>query len=166
MHGIIFGVLKTEGDLNKRLKNWVNNAIILFVICYVTLTMVTLVYLPHVTKHFVHYPVLFIVPIFGMLSVANIPREIHHQREWRAFLSSSASIIWLMLIFAVGNYPNMVISSPNPENSLTIYNAASSPATLKTMLIIALIGMPLVLIYTISIYWVFRGKVKLDSKSY
>jgi len=166
MHGIIFGVLKTEGKLNIQLKNWVNNTIILFVICYVTLTMVTLVYIPHITKHFVQFPFLFCIPILGMLSVANIPREIHHNREWRAFLSSSASIVWLMVLFGIGNYPNMLISFPNTENSLTIYNAASSPATLKTMLIIALIGMPLVLVYTISIYWIFRGKVKLDSKSY
>ena len=47
--------------------------------------------------------------------------------------------------------------------SLTIYNAASSPKTLKIMLIIAGCGMPLVLAYTASIYWIFRGKVKLDS---
>ena len=34
------------------------------------------------------------------------------------------------------------------------------------MLIIAIIGMPFVLAYTVSIYWIFRGKVKLDSASY
>jgi len=166
MHGIIYGVLKTEGKLNMQLKNLINNAIIVFVICYVTLTMVTLVYIPHITKNFVQFPLLFCVPILGMLSIANIPREIHHGREWRAFLSSSASIIWLMALFGIGNYPNMVFSITNPDNSLTIYNAASSQATLKTILIIAFIGMPLVLVYTISIYWIFRGKVKLDSKSY
>jgi cytochrome d ubiquinol oxidase subunit II len=49
---------------------------------------------------------------------------------------------------------------------LTIHNAASSPKTLGIMLTIALIGIPLVLSYTVSIYWVFRGKVKLDTMSY
>jgi cytochrome d ubiquinol oxidase subunit II len=34
------------------------------------------------------------------------------------------------------------------------------------MLTIALIGIPIVLTYTISIYWIFRGKVKLDKTSY
>jgi cytochrome d ubiquinol oxidase subunit II len=34
------------------------------------------------------------------------------------------------------------------------------------MLIIAIIGMPIVVAYTVSIYWIFRGKVKLDSFSY
>jgi cytochrome d ubiquinol oxidase subunit II len=34
------------------------------------------------------------------------------------------------------------------------------------MLTIALIGVPVVLSYTVSIYWIFRGKVKLDRMSY
>ena len=60
----------------------------------------------------------------------------------------------------------MIPSSPEPENSLDIYSGASSPKTLQIMLIIALIGMPLVLAYTASIYWIFRGKVKLEPHSY
>ncbi|MFO1500056.1 MAG: hypothetical protein U1G07_16980 [Verrucomicrobiota bacterium] len=38
--------------------------------------------------------------------------------------------------------------------------------TLGVMLTIALIGVPIVLAYTVSIYWIFRGKVKLDKMSY
>jgi cytochrome d ubiquinol oxidase subunit II len=34
------------------------------------------------------------------------------------------------------------------------------------MLTIALIGVPVVLAYTVSIYWIFQGKVKLDKMSY
>ena len=60
----------------------------------------------------------------------------------------------------------MVISNPDPQYSLTIYNASSSDKTLWTMLIITLIGMPLVLAYTVSIHWIFRGKVKIDEHSY
>jgi len=59
-----------------------------------------------------------------------------------------------------------VHASNDPVHSLTIYNAASSPKTLGIMLLIALIGVPLVLSYTASIYWVFRGKVRLDRFSY
>lgn len=71
-----------------------------------------------------------------------------------------------MALLGIGLYPNMVFSNPCPENSLTIYNAASSTATLKIMTLMAAIGLPLILSYTVSIYWVFRGKVKLDSHSY
>ncbi|MCA2004971.1 MAG: cytochrome d ubiquinol oxidase subunit II [Ignavibacterium sp.] len=166
MHGSIYGVLKTEGELNEKLKGWVNNTIIFFVICYVTTTMATLIYFPNMAKHFKDYPPLFALALLNMLAIANIPREIHHGREFMAFLSSAASIASLLALFAVGIFPNIVLSNPNPEYSLTIYNAASSQKTLTIMLIIAAIGVPFVLAYTISIYWIFRGKVKLTNMSY
>ena len=99
-------------------------------------------------------------------SSANIPREIYHGRDFPAFLSSCVAIAALLCLFGLGMYPHMVYSVPNPENSLTIYNGASSEKTLGIMLVIALCGVPLVLAYTASIYWVFRGKVKLDATSY
>ncbi|MCL6493543.1 MAG: cytochrome d ubiquinol oxidase subunit II [Ignavibacterium sp.] len=166
MHGAIYGVLKTEDQLNRKLKGWVNNTIIFFVICYVTTTMATLIYFPNMVKHFKDFPPLFALALLNMLAIANIPREIHHGREFMAFVSSAASIASLLALFAVGIFPNIVLSNPNPEFSLTIYNAASSQKTLTIMLIIAAIGFPFVLAYTISIYWIFRGKVKLTNMSY
>ncbi|MBN1302641.1 MAG: cytochrome d ubiquinol oxidase subunit II [Melioribacteraceae bacterium] len=166
MHGSIYLTMKTEGDLQEKTKSWVNNAIIFFVICYTTVTMATLIYYPNMTLHFVENEWLFLVAVLNMLAIANIPREIHHGREFRAFLSSGAAIFSLLLLFAIGIFPNLVLSDPNPEHSLNIYNAASSQKTLGIMLTIAMIGVPFVLAYTISIYWVFRGKVKLDSSSY
>ena len=101
-----------------------------------------------------------------MLAIANIPREISKGKDFFAFLSSCASIAALLTLFAFGVFPNFVLASNNPANSLNIYNAASSQKTLEIMLIIALIGIPFVLSYTISIYWIFRGKVKLNNMSY
>ncbi|KAF0142095.1 MAG: cytochrome d ubiquinol oxidase subunit II [Stygiobacter sp.] len=166
MHGSIYVVMKTEGELQNKIRSWVNNTIIFFVICYVTTTMYTLIYYPHMVQHFKDAPVLFLVAVLNMLAIANIPREIFHGREFRAFLSSCASIASLLALFAIGLFPNIVLSDPNPANSLTIYNAASSQKTLGIMLTIAILGIPFVLAYTISIYWIFRGKVKLDSMSY
>jgi cytochrome bd ubiquinol oxidase subunit II len=166
MHGAIYGVMKTEGELQQKLRGWINNTIIFFVICYVTTTMATLIYFPHMVEHFKNAPVLFVVAVLNMLAIANIPREVYHGNEFRAFLSSCASIAALLLIFALGLFPNIVYSNPNPEYSLNIYNAASSEKTLNIMLIIAIIGVPFVLAYTISIYWIFRGKVKLTNMSY
>ncbi len=166
MHGSIFLVLKTDGELQKKIKGWVNNTIIFFVICYVSTTMITLVYVPHMTEHFRDYPFLFLIAILNMLSIANIPREIYRNKLGMAFMSSCASIAALLTLFAVGVFPNLVLSNPNPEYSLTLYNAASSTNTLSIMLIVACIGIPFVLAYTISIYWIFRGKVKIDNMSY
>lgn len=166
MHGSIYIVLKTEGELHDKVRNWVNNAIIFFVICYVTTTMATLLYVPHMTDVIVSSPVFFIVPFLNMLAIANIPREIHRKRDWRAFLSSCAAMLALLALFGIGMYPYLIFSQPNPEHSLSIYNAASSAKTLKVMLIIAILGMPLVLAYTTAVYRIFRGKVKLDPTSY
>jgi cytochrome d ubiquinol oxidase subunit II len=166
MHGAIYVVLKTEGELHNKVRGWVNNTIILFIICYVTTTMVTLIFVPQMIHYFRQEPVLFIIPFLNMLAIANIPREIIHGRDFLAFLSSCAAMIALMTIFGIGMYPNIVYSNPLPEHSLTIYSAASSAKTHQIMLIIAIIGVPLVIAYTISIYWIFRGKVKMDAMSY
>jgi cytochrome bd ubiquinol oxidase subunit II len=166
MHGAIYLAMKTEGELQKKVKDWVNNTIIFFVICFVTATMTTLIYYPSMVVHFKEYPVFFVIAILNMLAIANIPREIHRGKEFRAFISSSASIAMLLLLFAIGIFPNIVLSSPLAENSLNIYNAASSQKTLGIMLIVALIGMPFVIAYTIIIYKVYKGKVKLDEMSY
>ena len=128
--------------------------------------MATLIYHPHMIDHFKDTPLLFVVAVLNMLAIANIPREITKGRDFQAFLSSCAAIAALMFLFAMGVFPNVVISSPNPEHSLTIYNAASSQSTLKIMATIAAIGIPFVLAYTVCIYWIFRGKVKLDAMSY
>jgi cytochrome d ubiquinol oxidase subunit II len=166
MHGAIYLVMKTEGALHEKIRGWTRPTIIFFVICYITTTMATLLYVPHLTEIIRRRPEFFIVALASMLAIANIPREIYHGRDFRAFLSSSFAIVTLLALFGLGMYPDFVYSIPTPENSLDIRNAASSQKTLGIMLIIAAIGVPLVLAYTSSIYWVFRGKVKLDRTSY
>ena len=166
MHGAIYALMKTEGSLHDKLRGWINNTIIFFIICYAVTTMATLLYVPHMAARVRANPWLFSIAIVNMLAIANIPREIHHGRDLRAFLSSCLAMIALMGLFGLEMYPNLVLSNPEPANSLNIHNAASSYKTLGVMLTIALIGVPIVLAYTISIYWIFRGKVKIDRMSY
>jgi cytochrome d ubiquinol oxidase subunit II len=166
MHGAIYGVMKTEKELHDKLRIWAVRCIIFFVICAVTLTMATLLFVPHLTLRVKEHPWMFSIALANMLAIANIPREFHHKRDGLAFISSCAAIITLMALFALNIFPNLVYSQPEPENSLNIYNAASSHKTLGIMLVIACIGIPVVLAYTASIYWIFRGKVKVDRMSY
>jgi len=166
MHGAIYGVMKTEGALHDKLRGWAMNAIIFFVICAATTTMATLLYVPHMADRVRANPWLFSIVLVNMLAIANIPREFHHNRDWLAFLSSCMAMITLMLLFGLNLFPNLVYSLVHPENSLNIYNAASSHKTLGIMLVIACIGVPVVIAYTICIYWIFRGKVKIDRMSY
>ncbi len=166
MHGSIYIVMKTEGQFHDKAREWVKNSIIFFAIMYVLMTMATMLYAPRMVENFRIHPVLFLIPVAQLLIIANIPREIYHKRDFLAFLSSSVTIALFMFLFGFGIFPDMVYSNPNAQYSLTIYNASSSLKTLQIMLIIALIGMPLVLAYTTSIYWIFRGKVKIDDHSY
>lgn len=166
LHGAIYLVLKTEGELQEKARCWVRNTLFVFIASYLLSTILTLLFLPHMTAALFNYPLLSAVPLLNLLAIVSIVRETKRKREGRAFISSSVVILCLMALFGLGIFPHIVLSNPNPEYSLTIYNAASSAKTLTYMLRIALIGMPFVLAYTAVIYWIFRGKVKLDAGSY
>ena len=167
MHGSIYLVMKTEGELHDKLRKRVNPSIIFFIMCYAVCTVATLVYYPYMAKILKERSELFILAFVNMLLIANIPREISKGRDGRAFLSSCGNIICLLGLYGIGTYPNAVRAINDPENlSLTIYNSSSSEKTLSILLMIAVIGVPLVVTYTIIIYRIFRGKVKLDPTSY
>lgn len=167
MHGGIYILMKTEGALHEKMRGYVKNMMIFFIMTYVIVTAATLIYQPHMTQAIQDRPVFFFVALLNMFAIANIPREIEAGRDGRAFLSSCFNIICLLALFAIGSFPNVVraINAPN-ELSLTIFNSSSSDKTLEILLVIAAIGVPMVVAYTTAIYWVFRGKVKLDSTSY
>jgi len=166
MHGAIYAVLKTDGDLQARARTWVNWTIGIFIVCYAVTTLATLIFMPQMRQNFYDYPVLVIVPIVNLLSVLDIPREVYHKREFLAFLQSCLNIACLLALFGIGLYPNIVISSTAPAYSLTLHNAASSPASQTTMFTMALLGMPFVIAYTAAVYWVFRGKVNTEALHY
>ena len=87
--------------------------------------------------------------------------------ELKSFLGSALTIVALAGIAAVGNYPEIVPARGTPpETSLTVTNSASGHLTLQVMLIIAVIGCPLVLLYTAYVYSTFRGKTKATDAEY
>ena len=88
------------------------------------------------------------------------------EQYFKAFVASSAMIALLLFSGAIGLYPNLLISTIDTANNLTIDNAASARNTLQVMLVIALIGMPFVLAYTAGVYYFFRGKTELTVESY
>ena len=120
--------------------------------------------MPQMRVHIEQRPLLFVVPLATMLAIANVPREMHHERFGRAFLSSCFAV-GIVGPVGIGMFPALV-NATDPARSLTLMNSASSLGTLRTMAIIASIGIPLVAAYTVSIYWIFRGKVRLGSMSY
>jgi len=167
MHGTIYLFMKTEGDLHERLRGWVPHSIAYFCIFYFLTTAATLIYMPHMGDALRDNPWLFLIALVALLVIANIPREIFRGNDWYAFLSSCLSITLLLALYAIGTFPNLLRSSLDPaKHSMTIYDAAASDGTLKIILTIAIIGVPLVIAYGFWIYRIFRGKVTLHDASY
>lgn len=166
MHGSIYLYLKTEGELQQRLHGWMSRTYFAFLTTFVLVSLWATVGIPATIAHFKAYPVLWIVPILNVLAIANIPRAIHLKRPFYAFISSCCTIMALVFLLSAALFPNLLPASNNPAFDITIYNAASSVLTMKIGLLIVVIGMPLVISYTILIYWTFRGKVQLTEDSY
>jgi cytochrome d ubiquinol oxidase subunit II len=102
-----------------------------------------------------------VVPLAGVAALLLSGYFIHKGREGWAFsmtmITIAAAIITLFMIL----YPDVMISTLDPAYSLTIYNAASSPYTLQVMTIVALIFVPIVLLYQGWTFWIFRKRVLL-----
>jgi cytochrome d ubiquinol oxidase subunit II len=81
-----------------------------------------------------------------------------------AFAMGGLTIVFATVMVFAGLYPRILISSLNPDWSLTITNAASSHYTLKVMTIVAVIFIPIVLAYQGWTYWVFRKRVEGKSE--
>ena len=81
-----------------------------------------------------------------------------------AFALTSATVVVLTVSAFRAMYPNVMISSLNPEWSLTIHNASSSPYTLRIMTIVACTLVPVVLLYQGWTYWIFRKRLTGESK--
>lgn len=165
-HGAIYLAMKTENRLYTKLTILAKNFTIFFVVTFGLSTLYTLLYIPHLSDRIRGNPLFFILPVLMFLAIANIPRQLKQANFKIAFLSSSVTIAALLMMVAIEVFPHLVMASNNPLNSITIYNGSSSPKTLKILLIFALIGTPLVGIYTSFVFWTFKGKVKLDEMSY
>ena len=158
--------MKTDRELHEKLRTWVKPLIITFIILYAVTTFATLIWQSHMLTKIKDKPYLFICVLLSLLAIANIPREIHKGNDGRAFLSSAASIAFLIVLYGIGMFPTLVRSSINDANSLTIFNSDSSSMTLTILLCIVAVGIPLVILYGFIIAKVFRGKVKIDDHSY
>lgn len=166
MHGAIFLTMKTENRLFAKTTVLAKNFTIFFVVAFTLTTLYTLLYIPHLSDRIRSNPQFFVLPVLMVLAVANIPRQLTRGHYRAAFGSSAVTIASLLVTVAVEVYPFLVFAPNDPANSITLANAASSEKTMELLLIIALIGTPLVGLYTAFVFWTFKGKVRLDDMSY
>lgn len=166
MHGAIYLIMKTTDELQDRLRRLLPVLMGGFVVLN-TLVVAWAVAagLPFTDRYLEQYwPVVF--PAAALLAMGGVWYLVGRGRYFQAFVSSSLMILLLLVAGGIGMHPNLIISSLDQAWNLTIFNAASEESTLVVALVIALIGMPFVLLYTAGVYYIFRGKVAVDSTSY
>jgi cytochrome d ubiquinol oxidase subunit II len=164
LHGAIFLCLKTRGELTERVHTvagrlWLPTVILVFAFViagYFATDMFT--------RLGVNPGPIPLGAGAALLAAGWFIRQRYH--GW-AFIMTGLTIALSVGTVAIGLFPRLMVSSLNPDWSLTIYNAASSPYTLRVMTIIALIFVPIVLAYQGWSYWVFRQRIgREDSLEY
>ena len=167
MHANLYLVLKTEGALQAHLLRVAGLTVPAWLACFVLLNVVTVLGCPHIEAALRQRPLpLGLLFLASVVVTGGVLRAVRRGHEGRAFVGSCLTIVLLMLLFGVATWPNLVVSVPEPANSLNVWNGASTERSLHFMFLVALFGVPVVLAYTAAIYWVFRGKVRLTDESY
>ncbi len=145
-HGVVWVALKTSGDLAAR-------AQILALACWVALLVVTvlfLVFTTFVTPLWINYleaPPWLAVPLLAVAALAVIGVLIR-RAAWAGPFSPPPSWLWRWSSrVLIGLFPNLIPSSLDPRYSLTLYNASSSPYTLRIMTFVAAVFVPLIIAY-------------------
>ncbi len=157
--------LKTEGPVRERARAWAKSSWLAFAVLWLAATAFTRVAIPRLWQAYAQ-PLAWAVPVVFLLAALGFRLRTGGARPGQAFALFSVSIAMLLALVGLGLYPDLVPALGGGGPSLTVTNASSTPLTLKVMLTVALVGMPLVIAYTIFIYTRFKGRVKLDEHSY
>jgi cytochrome d ubiquinol oxidase subunit II len=165
MQGAAWMALKSDDGLQTRMRGALRLAWAAFVLLFAGASVWTVRALPHAVAS-ASNPLLWILLGLLVLAALSVPVASVRGRDGRAFLASSLTVLATVGLAAVGMFPRLLVSSTDLANSLTAYNAASTPLTQTVMLVIALVGMPFVIGYTAWVYSVFKGKVELGPESY
>ena len=166
LHGGIFLTLKVDGELRGRIERLVPRLMVAFFALMTVLVVWTLLLRTEVTATYRDRVWIAAFPVLALVSTVVAWRLIRAGRFLPAFGASALTIALLMATVAAGMYPVMLPSSIDSSYDLTVNNAASAPETLTVMTVIAVIGIPFVLLYTAGVYYFFRGRVVLDDHGY
>jgi len=162
LHGAIFLSLKTSGEVERKARAAAERLWVFTVIALLALLIATY-FATDMLKRLGVSP--GIVPVIGMAAILLVGYFVRKKMQGWAFAMTRIGIAIALVTLFMILFPRVMVSSLNPEWSLTIYNAASTPYTLRTMTIIALVFVPIVLAYQGWSYWVFRKRIKTDSES-
>ena len=151
VHGAVFIALKTEGDIRRRAR-----ALALRIAPVALLPLVVLLLVVQVHSGTAWTWAASIV--VGLAAFGAMAR-LYAGREGQAFALMAVAVVGVVVALFGALYPNVLPSTLDPANTLTIENTASSPYTLTVMTWVAAFGTPAVLVYQGWTYWVFRKRI-------
>lgn len=156
LHGLMFAGLKTVGELRERANKAAQKVYIATGIVIVLFVALTAVYTDAFTEKGA-----IIIPLYSIavaLYAALLPL-LRKKKEGFSFAATGIIMIIVTASFFIVLFPNVMISSTDIANNLTVYNAASGAYSLKIMTIVAATMIPIVLAYTVWSYYIFRKRV-------
>jgi cytochrome d ubiquinol oxidase subunit II len=156
LHGSIFLTLKTGTPLSDEARRIAWIVWIPTVVVAVLFTILTYSQTDILSKLGVNPGV---VPIGAALSLLLTGWLVRIKRDGWAFVMMALAIVLASATIFLQLHPRLIVSSLNPAWSLTIQNSSSSSYTLQVMSIVALIFVPIVLVYQGWTYWVFRKRI-------
>jgi len=106
-----------------------------------------------------NYPATIAAPVLGFVGMLLSLFFVSKGKGGIAFIFSALSITGIILTAGVSLFPFVMPSSLDPQSSLTLWDCTSSELTLTWMLGVAIVFVPLILIYTSWCYAIMRGKV-------
>lgn len=165
LHGSLWLAIKTEGDLHERAAATASRVWIVLLIVAVGFLVATW-FATNLYANYLSIPVLLVIPLIAVLALLVTRVFIAKKAWWKAWFASAVTIVGATMFGVVGLYPNLFPSSLDPAASLTAFNSSSSPLTLKIMLAVALTFVPIVIIYQVWVYYLFRDKVTEKDLSY
>jgi cytochrome d ubiquinol oxidase subunit II len=161
LYGAIFISLKTDGEVKEKARAAASRLWLVVVLALLALLVATYLATDIYERLGVNPG---IVPIAGMVAILLTGFFVRKDRQGWAFLTTAVAIAFSLVTAFLIMYPRVMISSIDPRYSLTIYNASSSPYTLQVMTVVALIFVPIVLVYQGWSYWVFRKRLTTKSR--
>jgi len=164
-HGALWLSIRSQGELHHRA---VVTAKLLWplVLAAAVAFLISSAYATSLYANYLARPYLFAVILLTVAALLGVRIFLARRTYFKAWISSAAMIMGATFYGVIGLFPDMFPSSIDPAYSLTAHNAASSPLTLKIMLAVALIFVPIVLIYQAWAYNLFKDKVTREELEY
>ncbi|HKZ44490.1 MAG TPA: cytochrome d ubiquinol oxidase subunit II [Anaerolineales bacterium] len=161
LHGINFLNMKLSGEVLERSRRITP---IIWLIAFVFLASLVIPTLLITDGYTQKGALIFVAPFAALAALLTAGYLNRAKREGWAFILTGLAVILVPVTYFHIMFPRVMVSSTNPDFSLTITNASSTAYTLNVMSIVALIFVPIVLAYQIWSYWVFRKRISVDSK--